>query len=222
MSRAVPPVVLGASEPISLPSFIPNPETGLLLRIACRNRQSSAVASTAGAALTAAGAVGAGKPFCRQPKGRAFSKTSAISGWFFLDFPKSGQFRTGKGKIAAILLQTFWKVTRLQQSCSKLFGKREDCSNPAPNFSESDKIAAIRSTRATKEDMARTAKPAPWPARSFPPHHCRQSDEFSQACTARHQPRRARAQPQPAQAKARRTNRQNRQNRQNGHTEADI
>ncbi len=129
MNWAVPPVLLGASEPISLPSFIPNPETGLLLRIACRNRQSSAVASTAGAALTAAGAAGAGKPFCRQPKGKAFFKAPAISGsfsWISRNLGSSGLEKAG-----------------FRESRPQTFPETQDCSNPEPNTSGSDKIAAI-------------------------------------------------------------------------------
>ena len=78
-------------------------------------------------------------------KVRLFSKHRPFSAGFFLDFPKSGQFRAENGRIAAIRSQTLQETTGLQQSGAKLFGKRQDCSNPEPNTSGNGRIAAIRS-----------------------------------------------------------------------------
>ena len=139
----------------------------------------AATGAATGAALIAAGVAGAGKPFCRQPKGKAFSKAPAIPGRFFLDFPKSGQFRTGKGKIAAIRSQTFWKVTRLQQSGAKHFWERQDCGNPEPNTSGNDRIAAIRNTARDKGEYCAHNEARSVTRKKFSLHHCRQSDEFS-------------------------------------------
>lgn len=77
-------------------------------------------------------------------KVRLFFKAPAISGRFFLDFPKSGQFRAENDRIAAIGSQTLRETAGLRQSGAKLFGKRQDCSNPEPNTSGNGKIAAIR------------------------------------------------------------------------------
>ena len=76
-------------------------------------------------------------------KVRLFSKHRPFPAGFFLDFPKSGQFRAENDRIAAIRSQTFRKTTGLRQSGAKLFGKRQDCGNPEPNTSGNDRIAAI-------------------------------------------------------------------------------
>ena len=92
-------------------------------------------------------------------KVRLFSKHQPFPAGFFLDFPKSGQFRSekrqdcgnpepytfGNGKIAAIRSQTLRETAGLRQSGAKRFGKRQDCSNPEPNTFGNDRIAAIRS-----------------------------------------------------------------------------
>lgn len=76
-----------------------------------------------------------GKPAnssCRQPKGKAFfQSTGHFRQVFFLDFPKSRQFRAENDRIAAIRSQTLRETAGLRQSGAKLFGKRQDCSNPA-------------------------------------------------------------------------------------------
>ena len=78
-------------------------------------------------------------------KVRLFSKHRTFPAGFFLDFPKSGQFRAGNDRIAAIRSQALREMTGLRQSGAKHFGKRQDCGNPEPNSSGSDRIAAIRS-----------------------------------------------------------------------------
>ena len=78
-------------------------------------------------------------------KVRLFSKHRPFPAGFFLDFPKSGQFRAENDRIAAIRSQTLLEATGLRQSGAKRFGKRQDCGNPEPNASGNDRIAAIRS-----------------------------------------------------------------------------
>ena len=64
-------------------------------------------------------------------KVRLFFKALAISGRFFSWISRNpGSFGL--------------KTTGLQQSGAKLFGKRQDCSNPEPNSSGNGRIAAIR------------------------------------------------------------------------------
>ena len=76
-----------------------------------------------------------GKPAnssCWQPKGKAF-------------FQSTGHFRQVFSWISRNPGSSGLKTTGLQQSGAKLFGKRQDCSNPEPNSSGNDRIAAIRS-----------------------------------------------------------------------------
>ena len=64
-------------------------------------------------------------------KVRLFFKAPAISGRFFSWISRN----PGSSGL---------KTTGLQQSGAKLFGKRQDCSNPEPNTFGNGKIAAIR------------------------------------------------------------------------------
>ena len=76
-----------------------------------------------------------GKPAnssCWQPKGKAF-------------FQSTGHFRQVFSWISRNPGSSGLKTTGLQQSGAKLFGKRQDCSNPEPNSSGNGRIAAIRS-----------------------------------------------------------------------------
>ena len=75
-----------------------------------------------------------GKPAnssCWQPKGKAF-------------FQSTGHFRQVFSWISRNPGSSGLKTTGLQQSGAKLFGKRQDCSNPEPNSSGNGRIAAIR------------------------------------------------------------------------------
>ena len=101
-------------------------------------------------------------------KVRLFSKHRTFLAGFFLDFPKSGQFRAENDRIAAIRSQTLLGTAGLRQSGAKHFWKRQDCSNLEPNSSGSDRIAAIRSQTLLEVTGLRQSAHSPdWTNRDF-------------------------------------------------------